>query len=72
MRKSVATWHRVLQLFWLSVGLLQVQFFSSSFDDELQPSVVQVTSDSYLVTATASTVLPSMLSFDLQHCTGNE
>ena len=72
MRKSVATWHRVLQLFWLSVGLLQVQFFSSSFDDELQPSVVQVTSDSYLVTATASIVLPSMLSFDLQHCTGNE
>ena len=72
MRTSVATWHRVLQLLWLSVGLLQVQFFSSSFDDELQPSVVQVTSDSYLVTATASIVLPSMLSFYLQHCTGNE
>ena len=47
--------------------------FSSSFVDELQPcSVVQVMSDSYLLTATVSIVLLSMVSFVFQPCTGNK
>ena len=41
-------------------------YFSSSSDDELTSSVVQVMSDSYLLTATVSTVLPSTVSSDLQ------
>ena len=35
----------------------------------LTSSVVQVMSDSYLVTTMASIVLPSMVNFDLQCCT---
>ena len=33
--------------------------------------VVQEMSNGYLLTATASILLPSMVHFDLQHCIGN-
>ena len=51
-----------------------MQFFSSSFDDEfnLQRFTGTVTSNGNgnLVTATASIVLPSTVSFDFQRCIG--